>query len=282
MLRYSSASMTFGFYATLLTAWAAGFILRIAMTRSQAALICGMACITLSLRPDNPSPRTRSRMDGLPAHTLWTWERREDLSAIDPVTTAVASLDRTLILVGPTIHTALQRNALRLPGDPQLRRITVVRIETHAPELTETTAKALADSIVLSLPDTRGSSALQIDFDARQSERAWYRALLGFVRASMPAQMPLSITALASWCSHDRWMAGLPIDEAVPMYFRMEPGVRGMNDAAITVREPLCADAAGLSTHERWPRDIRGKRVYLFADAGWHRDDAQRVLKELP
>jgi hypothetical protein len=221
-------------------------------------------------------------MDILPAHTLWTWERREDLSAIDPATTAVASLDRTLIMVGPSIHTELQRNALRLPADPRLRRITVVRIQTLAPELTEATAKAMADSVLLSLADPRGSSALQIDFDARQSQRAWYRAVLWHVRAGMPQKMPLSITALASWCSHDRWMAGLPIDEAVPMYFRMEPGVRGADDTSIAVRDPLCADAVGLSTHEPWPKDIRGRRVYLFADAGWHHDDPLKILKEIP
>ena len=221
-------------------------------------------------------------MDALPSHTLWTWERREDLSSIDPISTAVASLDRTVLLSGPSIHTALQRNGLRLPPDPRLRRITVVRIETHAPELTEGTARAMSEAILQSLADVRGSSALQIDFDARRSERAWYRAVLNRVRAGMPAEMPLSITALASWCSGDRWMAGLPIDEAVPMFFRMEPGVRGQNDPNVTIREPLCAGAIGLSTHEPWPGLVHGERVYLFADRGWHRDDPQQVLKELP
>ncbi len=246
--------------------------------------MCGMAWIVLSLHSDEsiPHARARSRMDSLPAHTLWTWERREDLSAIDPATTAVASLDRTLILIGPSIHTALQRNALRLPADARLRRITDVRIETHTPELTEATATAMADAVLLSLKGAHGTAALQIDFDAHQSERAWYRAVLGHVRSGMPAEMPLSITALASWCSHDRWMAGLPVDEAVPMYFRMEPGVRGADDSAMAVREPLCANAVGLSVRELWPANVRGKRVYLFADDGWHRDDPQSVLRKLP
>ncbi len=221
-------------------------------------------------------------MDALPSHTLWTWERREDLSSIDPASTAVASLDRTVFLSGRSIHTSLQRNGLRLPSDPRLRRITVVRIETHAPDLTEATAKAVSDAVLQSLADVRGSSALQIDFDARRSERAWYRAMLNHVRAGMPAEMPLSITALASWCSGDRWMAGLPIDEAVPMFFQMEPGLRGQNDPEVTVREPLCAGAIGLSTHEPWPHLVHSERIYLFADRGWHRDDPQRVLKELP
>ena len=240
-----------------------------------------MACITLSLRSDESMLRVHSRMDALPAHTLWTWERREDLSAMDPATTAVASLDRTLILAGPAIHTEPQRNALRLPVDPRLRRIRVVRVETHAPELTETTARSMAEAVLLSLSQSHGVAALQIDFDAHESEQSWYRAVLTDVRAGMPAEMPLSITALASWCSHDRWMTGLPVDEAVPMFFRMEPGVRGADDSEIAVREPLCAGAVGVSTRERWPRQMRGKRVYLFADGGWHRDDPVKALKEL-
>ena len=241
-----------------------------------------MAWVTMSLRSDESMLRAHSRMDAFPLHTLWTWERREDLSAINPATTAIASLDRTLILAGPSIHTSLQRNALRLPDDTHLRLIRVVRIETHSPELTEVTAKAMAGAVLLSLDTKRSVSALQIDFDAHESERAWYRAVLTAVRAGMPAEMPLSITALASWCSHDRWMAGLPVDEAVPMYFRMEPGVRGADDPVAAVREPLCAGAVGVSTHERWPRDAQGKRVYLFADGGWHKDDPLQTLKELP
>ena len=251
------------------------------MGRSRVALMCGTALILLSLRSDESTSRVRSRMEAMPSRTLWTWERREDLSRIDPITTAVASLDRTVLLTGLSLHATLQRNGLRLPSDPRLRRITVVRIETHAPELTESTASAVSEAILKSLADVRGSSALQIDFDARRSERTWYRVVLNHVRRGMPAQMPLSITALASWCSGDRWMAGLPVDEVVPMFFRMEPGVRGQHDPFVTVREPVCAGAIGLSTREPWPEDLHGMRVYLFADGGWHQDDPQKVLKEL-
>ena len=256
-------------------------MLRTTMGRSQVALACGTALILLSLHSDESASRVRSRMEALPSRTLWTWERREDLSSIDPTTTAVASLDRTVLLTGSSIRTSLQRNGLRLSSDPRLRQIAVVRIETHAPELTEVTAGAVSEAVLQSLADIRNSSALQIDFDARRSERAWYREMLTHLRASMPAQMPLSITALASWCSGDRWMAGLPVDEAVPMFFRMEPGGRGHSDPFVTVREPLCAGAIGLSTHEPWPENLQGKRVYLFADGGWHHDDPQKVLKEL-
>jgi len=85
-------------------------------------------------------------------------------------------------------------------------------------------------------------AAVQVDFDARQSQREWYAGVLRrSVRAEMPAQMPLSMTALASWCSYDgAWLRSLPVDEAVPMLFRMEPGPaeggRGGLGALVTSR----------------------------------------------
>ena len=75
-----------------------------------------------------------------------------------------------------------------------------------------------------------GIAALQVDFDAKRSERGFYAALLRSLRSQMPPQLPLSIAALASWCSNDDWISGLPIDEAVPMLFRMEPDRRQAAD----------------------------------------------------
>ena len=83
---------------------------------------------------------------------------------------------------------------------------------------------AQADAVALAVSDATADdatvAALQVDFDARQSQREWYAGVLRRVRAQMPPQMPLSITALASWCSYDGyWLRTLPVDEAVPMLF---------------------------------------------------------------
>jgi hypothetical protein len=134
-------------------------------------------------------------------------------------------------------------------------------------------------------------AALQVDFDARQSEREWYGDVLRKVRAGMPAGMPLSMTALASWCSYDGgWIEALPVDEAVPMLFRMEPdrrrvaavgglaAVEAVRDFAI--REPLCAGSVGISTTEAWPRTA-GLRVYVFPDRGWSRDGLAETVRSL-
>jgi hypothetical protein len=129
-----------------------------------------------------------------------------------------------------------------------------------------------------------GIAALQVDFDATHSQREFYAGVLRELRRRMPPDLPLSITALASWCSYDNWIAGLPVDEAVPMFFRMEPDRhRAPADARhFVVREPLCMGSVGVSTSEIWPEGMATKRVYVFADRGWDEDLALLTERKLP
>jgi hypothetical protein len=60
-----------------------------------------------------------------------------------------------------------------------------------------------------------GVGALQIDFDARLSEREWYRGFLTALRKALPSTLPLTITALASWCGQDAWIRDLPVADAL-------------------------------------------------------------------
>jgi hypothetical protein len=116
-----------------------------------------------------------------------------------------------------------------------------------------------------------GVSALQIDFDVVESQRGFYRSLLYEVRRRMPRGMPLSITALASWCAGDNWIAGLPVDEAVPMFFRMGRDAPPASRPGWTyrVREPLCQTSAGISTDEPWPALGDDLRIYVFHPRAW-------------
>jgi len=229
-----------------------------------------VAILLLSLRPAalNLTP-TPGRMQTLPPVTLWVWERPEDLRSIDPLTTAIATLDRTLVL-GRTMSVIPRRQSYAYPAGTQ--RIAVVRIEAPGsivPGLERSTADAILD-----LANAPGIAALQIDFDARRSQRAFYTALLRDVRRRMPPNLPLSMTALVSWCSSDDWIASLPVDEAVPMFFRMEPGRRSAPSGIpeFRIREPLCESSTGISTREPRSASLAAKRVYVFPDSGWRED----------
>ena len=245
--------------------------------RASWVFAFSLTLLCLLLRSDRGTVDVHGRMDMLPRLTVWAWERPTDLRNVDPATTAVAYLARS-VWVQQSVSVMPRRQPLVLPVDTRLRLIPVTRFEVMPQaRLDEATAKMAADAVVATLQP--GSPAVQIDFDARLSERAWYRTVLVDVRRELPAGIPLSITALASWCSSDRWMQGLPVDEAVPMYFRMEPDRRhapaSLED--FRIREPLCAGSVGVSTTEPWPEWSAGRRVYVFSDHGWHRDSVESV-----
>jgi hypothetical protein len=176
-----------------------------------------------------------------------------------------------------------------LPDSTALVRIAVVRIEAASGmPLNAAQADAVALAVSDATADDATVAALQVDFDARQSQREWYAGVLRRVRVLMPADMPLSITALASWCSYDgAWLRALPVDEAVPMLFRMEPDRRrgsmggGWGAGDYALREPLCMGSVGISTREVWPPDMQSRRVYVFSDRGWSRDGLQETVRSL-
>jgi len=240
---------------------------------SLALAALGIFC--LALKPDAlsfaPSPQ---RMDRLPARTLWVWERPEDLRTLNTRTTAIATLDRTIV-VGRTATVVPRRQTVVYPAG--ITRIAVVRIEapgTIAAGMERPTANLILDALGADSAGAAPIAALQIDFDARLSQRGFYAAVLRDLRRRMPPELPLSITALASWCSSDDWLGNLPVDEAVPMFFRMEPDRRyaPLGLPQFRIREPLCMGSIGISTHEPAPSDIAGKRVYIFPDRGWRED----------
>lgn len=237
----------------------------------KTALIATAAIPTcLSLRSDTVQ-RPVTRMDGLPRVTLWAWERAEDLSSADPRRFTIAYLDETLT-IGLVVHVQARRDPVIFPAAAE--RFPVIRIETEPNAVLNAETRSEAIQAILVSVRSPGIAALQVDFDATRSEREWYRGLIIDLRREMPPQLPLSITALASWCSYDDWLRGLPVDEVVPMFFRMEPDRHRApaNFSEFRIREPLCRGAIGVSTNEPWPSEIAGKRIYVFPDHGWHAD----------
>jgi hypothetical protein len=222
------------------------------------------------MRGAGPSSAALHGLQASPRLTLWAWERREDLRFVSPETYAVAYLDQTIFFV-PEIDSVARQQPLFLP--PGARLTAVVRIENLGASQSPQDGGAvsrMAKLILISAHRPR-VSALQIDFDATYSQHAFYRGLLQQVRAGLPRDMPLSITALVSWCGADSWLADLPIDEAVPMFFRMgrdaHPAEPGWN---YPLREPKCMTSAGVSMDEAWPRIYRSQRIYVFHPRAWN------------
>jgi hypothetical protein len=214
----------------------------------------------------------------LPPVMLWAWERPEDLSAINPNTTGVAFLARTVFLTGDIVSFRPRLQPLRLAPGTQV--IAVVRIEANRGASPSLSPKQLAEAAhaVAAAAQLPSLAGLQIDFDATSSQRDFYRALLVQVRGEIPAHLPLSITALASWCNGDDWFKDLPIDEAVPMLFRMGPGAREISphlEGGGDFRAPACRQSLGVSTDEPLPNLPAGRRLYIFSPRAWTSGTAQ-------
>lgn len=229
-------------------------------------------------------PSLGSRMAGFPKIILWAWERPEELSFIVPQEVGIAFLAKTLYLRGERVIVRPRLQPLNVPRRTAL--MAVARIESDLSEppglLSEQRAKVV--STIAELTRIPTIAAIQVDFDAKVSERAFYRDLLYDLRRRLPESMALSITALASWCIYDNWLSGLPVDEAVPMLFRM--GVDHHQvllhlEAGGYFRPAVCRHSLGISTDEPMPKLPSGRRVYIFHPQAWSPAAARHIIKEV-
>lgn len=232
---------------------------------------------------------TRNRLDeiGFPNQILWAWERPEDLEFLDSRQFAVAFLAQTLTLKNDEVEYKPRRQPLKVKPDTKL--IAVTRIEsqkqTGVPSTLSATQRQKLIDLVLRTTELHNVSAIQIDFDAALSEREFYRSLLQELRQKLPDNMPLSMTALASFCVGDRWLDNLPVDEAVPMIFRMGLDSRTIKNYLSTgndFREPVCRRSYGVALDE--PLEInfkRSRRKYIFNARPWTEQDIKALPQEV-
>jgi Protein of unknown function (DUF3142) len=223
------------------------------------------------------------RMDPFPDRVLWAWESPQDLRFLSHGE-GVALLAGELTLAGSEAHWVPRRNPLKVnPGTPLM---AVMRVETRTATLDADQREAFVFRC-LEIAKLPGVTALQIDFDAMESQRGFYLAGLRNLRGRLPENIRLSITALASWCLEDRWMqaCGLArvVDEAVPMLFRMgsERARVCKTLAQSDFEEHLAQGSYGLSTDEPLPRLRRGRRCYVFHPGPWKPEDWERIRREL-
>ena len=105
------------------------------------------------------------------------------------------------------------------------------------------------------------------------------------LRAQLPDNVPLSMTALASFCIGDRWLDDLPVDEAVPMIFRMgadDKPIKNMLANGKDFGEPLCRRSYGIAVDE--PLEMKfqpQRRVYVFNNRSWTKPDVDSLHQRI-
>ena len=163
--------------------------------------------------------------------------------------------------------------------------LAVLRVEADRrdpPVLTGGQEAAFTDAAlrVARVPDLRG---IQVDFDAGLSQRAFYERVLNRIRSGLPPEKVLSVTALASWCAGDPWLARLPADETVVMLFRMGPDGGAIRRAGLqALRSGGPAMAYGVSLDEPQPLPSKQVRTYWFSPKPWNEARFRETAGEVP
>ena len=245
------------------------------LTRGSLVALCGAAVAGIAV--------ATLQLPSAPYPVVWAWERPEDLRFAGPgVTIAVLAGSVTLsgddVLIRPRLQPAKVLDTQRIAG--------VVHLEIdHTRPLPWTVAqRARARAAVLMLLHNPRFSETQIDFEVPASKRTVLLDLLTDVRAGLPPGTYLSMTALASWCDTETWIDAAPVDEIVPMLFRMGAAGEALKRRLAgggDFHRPRCHDAIGIATDTPMDRVPPGRRIWMFNPRTWTDGDLTTVRDRL-
>jgi len=213
---------------------------------------------------------------------VWAWERPEDLRFLgDQAEVAVQT--GFVELSGDTLWSRGRRFPLRVDRPPTTVLVHV-QIDHGRPLAWTPTLRARTVAAVLHYASAAPARRVQIDFEVRESERGVLLDVLRDLRAKLPRGTILSMTALASWCDTETWLDQTPVDEIVPMLFRMTEGgepLRRRLAKGGDFRNPRCRQALAISTDTPIVRAPPGRRVYLFDPHSWTRTDFEAARRQV-
>jgi hypothetical protein len=216
---------------------------------------------------------------GASERVAWMWD-----NAALPAWSAqhAALLDRHILLSAGSIRT---RAGSHHPLPPSTFVTPVLHVEVstvHPPSNIEASRAAIIGAMLQAAAHST-SGRVQLDMEAKPSQRLFYRSLVRDVRAALPADIALSVTALGWWCRSPAWLDGLAADEVVPMFFRMGKdgaALRELVEHAPQSLHPSCrGGSAGFSPQEPFSEQTIGRyrRSYWFDYHAWRGDATKRT-----
>ncbi len=228
-------------------------------------VLLALSCITQLLAGPRSVP---------PKIVLWSWSSESDLRFLRDPDIGVAYLALNLSFEGRNdVFPSPRMTPLRTAPNTWL--IPVVRLDYNTWDERQRPAfsdhqRRLAARMIGEIADLTHAQAIQIDFDAPYSAQSFYRQLLADVRSRLGPNVFLSITALVSWCDiNPSWLAGLPVDEIVPMAFDIGATSSGTTELLLkggAFAVPGCRDSLGVALRIVGPaRPRKNQRAYFFA-----------------
>jgi hypothetical protein len=186
-----------------------------------------------------------------------------------------AVLQRHILLSGDS---ALTRPRSRAGWPPASRITPVVHVEvsTINPAVDIESRRAMIVRAMHEAADASTSGWVQLDMEAKPSQRLFYRSLVRQLRKELPPQIKLSVTALAWWCRSPAWLDDLGADEVVPMFFRMgkdSARLRDIIEHSPATLHASCRNVAGFSPQEPFVSAVtaRYRKTYWFDRYAWKR-----------
>lgn len=225
----------------------------------------------------------RTKQAAPPRLILWAWERPEDLRFVQ-APAEVAYQAGFVVIEGDGIEARGRHFPLQVAAPPSTVLVHV-QISHARPLVWSPELRARVSAAVLHFARASPARRVQIDFEVRQSERQALLDVLADIRRGLPAGTTLSMTALASWCADEDWLDQAPVDEIVPMLFRMQKGgdsIRKLLAEGGDFRNPKCRTALAISTDSPIARAPPGRRIYLFNPRSWDASafhQAQRAVE---
>ena len=217
-----------------------------------------------------------------PAPILWAWERPEDLRFAGADTT-IAVLAGSITLSGDAVLAAPRRQPALLRADQKRSAVVHVEIDRHKPLAWTAAQRQEAVAAALAYAADLPAQSVQLDFEVRESERQVLLELVGDLRAGLGSDRRLSMTALASWCDTESWIEAAPVDEIVPMLFRMGPGGAALKRRLAEggdFSDRRCRSAIGIATDTPPLGLPAGRLIYVFNPHRWNAADYATLVRE--
>lgn len=232
--------------------------------------------------------------------TLWAWERNENLSYIDPKKIRVAYFAGKVYIKNECVRFRPRTQTLLVPANTVVTpvyRIETIRVNGAVPQ--PCSASVVADAIAEDFAKRSQRlefskvpiTEIQIDFDAVEDERQYYKSILQSLRGKLPLKTKISITALASWLLDDKWLGNGTADEAVAMLFSMGRSkstvLSLLNGTQLNSGAKLDI-AVGISANERSTnkslKEIevlqKAHSIYIFNSRPWTEKQCREIIKE--
>jgi hypothetical protein len=227
-----------------------------------------------------PTAAQAERAASLARGAAWIWPSSNGPPAAPGAAAPyreAAVLVESLLLRAEGVEHGGRKLPLHLPTG--VRLLPVVHVEAAADSPAAFTAAQRAAVIAAVRRQAslaaNGAGMLQLDFEAPARQHEAYRALVAAVREALPAGVQLSVTALAHWCTQGDWLDRLPVDEVVPMLYRLGPHApawrRRFEQADPALASRCRGLALGFATNDPPPTTllVSTPRPYWFDETAW-------------